>query len=65
MSVNKKVPLVVYNDGVRTVVGECFISQIGELTYGRMVIDDEETAAAVRGPIGDISLGWNFPEEPV
>ena len=63
MSVPKKVPVVVFKDGVRTVVGEASISQIGNLTYGRMVIDDEETAAIIQGPIADFSLGWTLPEE--
>jgi hypothetical protein len=65
VSTNKKVPVTVLKEGVRTVVGEAFVSQVGNLTYGRMVIDDEETADIIRGPISDISLGWTFAGELV
>lgn len=62
MNPNKKVPLTIERGGERVVVGEAFISQVGNLTYGRMVIDDEETAAIIRGPISDFSIGWTLQE---
>lgn len=62
MSLNKKTPLTIDREGERVVIGECFISQIGNLIYGRMVIDDEEAAAIIRGPIAEFSIGWTLPE---
>jgi hypothetical protein len=52
---NKKVPLVTWTDGVRKVVGEAIISEIGENVYFRGLVTDEETAAMLK-PAGGYSI---------
>lgn len=61
---NKKVPLVVYIDGARVVIGECVVGHFGQNLVGRFTIT-EPWAIKKFGDkqLTEYSLGWNFPEE--